>query len=81
MENGHRLFRLCWWGANVLLGAALMTLIYAGGWEFSVRQYLRGFSDAVVPATATSEQKAEAILAWMRNGRGAIDEFALFLLS
>jgi hypothetical protein len=47
---------------------AVMSLVYAGGWEYSVRQYLKGFSDAVVPASATPEQKAEAILDWMRRG-------------
>jgi Transglutaminase-like superfamily len=64
----HQVFRGVWWGANVLLGLSLATMIYAGGWEFSVRQYLRGFSDAIVPASAAPEQKAEAILSWMRNG-------------
>jgi hypothetical protein len=42
--------------------------VYSAGWEYSVRQYLRGFSDAVVPAVATPEQKVEAILSWMRSG-------------
>jgi hypothetical protein len=38
------------------------------GWEYSVRQYLNGFSDAVVPETATPEQKVQYILDWMRTG-------------
>jgi Transglutaminase-like superfamily len=37
-------------------------------WEYSVRQYLKGFSDAIVPEYSTSLQKAEAILDWMRLG-------------
>ena len=68
MPGGHQVFRGIWWATNLLLGASLVCLVYAGGWEFSVRQYLGGFSDAIVPATATPEQKAEAILGWMRSG-------------
>jgi hypothetical protein len=68
VPNSHRVFRVIWWSTNLLLGLALLSLIYAGAWEFSVRQYLRGFSDAVVPATAPPEHKVEAILDWMRNG-------------
>lgn len=68
MQGEYQVFRGIWWGTNLLLGISLTSLVYAGGWEFSVRQYLRGFSDAVVPATATPEQKAEAILGWMRSG-------------
>ena len=68
LQNGHRFFRAIWWSANLLFGLALLSLIYAGAWELSVRQYLRGFSDAIVPAAAAPEQKAEAILAWMRSG-------------
>lgn len=45
-----------------------MALLYAGAWEYSVRRYLNGFSDAVVPASASSEQKVTAILDWMRSG-------------
>lgn len=45
-----------------------MFLVYSGIWEYSVRQYLRGFSDALIPAAASPEQKVEAILAWMRSG-------------
>jgi hypothetical protein len=52
----------------LLLAVAIASLIYSGGWEYSVRQYLRGFSDAIVPATAAPEQQVEAILSWMSNG-------------
>jgi hypothetical protein len=45
-----------------------LALVYSAGWEYSVRQYLKGFSDAVVPAVATPEQKVESILTWMRSG-------------
>lgn len=62
------LFRFIWWLSNLLLAVALVATIWSGVWEYSVRQYLDGFSDAIVPDTATSEQKVETILAWMRNG-------------
>ena len=42
--------------------------MFCVGWEYSVRRYLEGFSDAVVPATATPELKIEAILNWMKHG-------------
>src|ERR1700741_4301814 len=64
----HRIFRSAWWTTNCLLAASLITLICAGGWEYSVRQDLTGFSDAVVPAAIPAEQKVEAILNWMRSG-------------
>jgi transglutaminase-like putative cysteine protease len=47
---------------------AMVCLVYSGVWEYSVRQYLRGFSDALIPAASTPEQKVEAILNWMRSG-------------
>ena len=37
-------------------------------WEYSVREYLDGFSDAIVADSASPREKAEAILAWMRDG-------------
>jgi hypothetical protein len=64
----HHFFRASWWGTNVLLAAAVVALIYCGGWEYSVRQYLRGFSDAIVPAAASPQEQVQAILAWMSNG-------------
>jgi hypothetical protein len=64
----HLIFRVSWWSTNLLLVVAVGALIYSGGWEYSVRQYLKGFSDAIVPATARPEQQVEAILNWMRNG-------------
>ncbi len=52
----------------MLLLAGIVGVMYTGGWEYSVRRYLKGFSDALVPETASPEQKTEAILTWMRNG-------------
>src|ERR1700744_3011789 len=61
-------FRTVWRAVNVLLAGSLVCLAYAAAREWSVRQYLHGFSDAVVSASERPEQKIEAILAWMRNG-------------
>jgi hypothetical protein len=64
----HTTFRAAWWTTNAVLAIALVALFYSAGWEYSVRQYLKGFSDAVVPAAAAPEQKVESILTWMRSG-------------
>src|SRR5215472_18024190 len=37
-------------------------------WERSVREYVKGFSDAVIPESSTPREKVEAILTWMRVG-------------
>lgn len=66
--TGHRFFRGIWQVSSLLLLASLLVLFYSVGWEFSVRSYLKGFSDAVVPATAAPEQKVDSILDWMRAG-------------
>jgi hypothetical protein len=55
-----------WWSSNVLLAAALLALVYTGVREFSVRRYLDGYSDAIVPNFLPAEDKVEAILNWMR---------------
>jgi len=64
----HPLFRLVWRGVNLLLVAAALSSLYAGFREYSVRRYLKGFSDAVIPEAAAPEQKVQAILSWMKNG-------------
>lgn len=64
----HLVFRVVWRSVNTLLAAVVVSSLYAGVREYSVRQYLRGFSDAVVPESATPEQKVEAILSWMQSG-------------
>ena len=61
-------FRTAWRAVNLLLAASLVCLAHAAAREWSVRQYLHGFSDAVVSATAPPEQKVEAILKWMKAG-------------
>ena len=67
-STGHPVFRFIWWTSNLLLLLALVSSVGTGVWEYSVRKYLRGFSDAIVPEASTSLEKAEAILTWMRNG-------------
>jgi len=67
-EERRFLFRFLWRGVNVLLASALVCSICAGVREYSVRRYLKGFSDAVVPESAAPLQKAQAILAWMQSG-------------
>ena len=66
--KAHLVFRSVWWLSSLLLAVALVTTIWTGVWEYSVRQYLKGFSDAIVPEAASPQQKAEAILGWMLNG-------------
>src|SRR5258706_14332810 len=41
-------------------------MLYSCVREYSVRRYLDGFSDAIVPNSLPQEQKVEAILNWMR---------------
>jgi hypothetical protein len=51
---------------NLLLVAVLVSSIYAGVREYSVRRYLDGFSNAIVANSMPDEQKLQAILDWMR---------------
>jgi len=62
------LFRSAWWIVNGLLILSILFAVYAAMWEFSTRRYLKGFSDAIVPATAPGNEKIEAILRWMQTG-------------
>jgi hypothetical protein len=64
----HRIFRALWWVVNLLLLAALLCTIVTGVREYSVRRYLTGFSDAIIPEAAAPLEKVKAILAWMRDG-------------
>lgn len=59
---------MIWRSVNVALVVSVLVLLYSAGWEHSVRRYLDGFTDAIIPTSATPEQQVEAILAWMRNG-------------
>ena len=62
------LFRSVWWLSNALLAVTLVATIWSGVSEFYIRQYLKGFSNAIVPQAASPQQKVEAILAWMSEG-------------
>jgi hypothetical protein len=62
----HAIFRTLWWSSNLLLAIAFVALIYSCVREYSVRRYLDGFSDAIVPDVLPDEQKVNAILSWMR---------------
>jgi len=64
----QNLFRAVWRAVNIALVASLIALVYSAGWEYSVRDYLDGFSDAIIPSNATPEQRVDAILQWMRKG-------------
>lgn len=64
----HYGFRCIWWLSNLLLALAIVSTVWSGIWEMSVRRYLRGFSDAVVPEASSPTEKVQAILSWMQNG-------------
>ena len=71
---GRNFLRISWWTVNVALILSLLALVYSGVWEYSVRRYLAGFSDAIVPAGATPEKRVEALLDWMRTGPSRSEE-------
>jgi hypothetical protein len=64
----HLWLRVRWWSTDVLLAPTRGSLSYSRGWAFSVRQYLKGFSGAVVPAARAPEQQLEAILRSRNSG-------------
>lgn len=64
----RKLFQVAWYLVNALLAVTVVASLYSIAWEFSTRRYLRGFSDAIVPATAPGDEKVEAILTWMAHG-------------
>ena len=67
MKN-HRLFKFFWYATDVVLVVSFLFVIYGAVWEYSTTSYLKGFSDAIVPASGTADAKVEAILAWMEHG-------------
>jgi hypothetical protein len=64
----HLVYRFLWRSINVILVLTFVTFVWGSVWEYSTRQYLRGFADAIVPADAPAQQRVEAILAWMTHG-------------
>jgi hypothetical protein len=67
-RNQHWMFVATWRAINILLVLSFLSSVFCIGWEFSMRRYLRGFSDAVIPAQGTPEEKIQAILYWMSTG-------------
>jgi hypothetical protein len=67
-NQGHPVFRGVWWSANLLLLLTFLASAYSAGWEYSVRRYLDGFSDAIIPSSEPAERQVQAILDWMRKG-------------
>src|SRR4029077_3830361 len=63
--KGYPIVRACWYLANIILAVSIGLVLFASGWEFSTRSYLKGFSDAIIPSSDTPEQKIEATLLWM----------------
>jgi hypothetical protein len=66
-RDGHRLFRLTVVAVNVLLLISVGVFAWAATWEYSTRRYLKGFSDAIVPVSASPDDKIQAILDWMAH--------------
>jgi len=63
----HTFFNTLCYAADILLVISALLAAYGAVWEYSTRCYLKGFSDAVVPYTASGEQKVQAILTWMEH--------------
>ncbi|MGD0305331.1 MAG: hypothetical protein ABSC71_10935 [Candidatus Acidiferrales bacterium] len=68
VKSSVRVFYVAWYGINILLVLAVLFALYAFSWELSTRRYLKGFSDAIVPASAPTEEKIQSVLAWMAHG-------------
>jgi hypothetical protein len=64
----HPVYLMLWYAATGLLLFSFCLAVYATGWEYSTRTYLKGFSDAIVPANAPPEEKLQAILDWIAHG-------------
>lgn len=73
-RRAHPLYSVLWYGANSLLLISLAAVLWSACWEYSTREYLKGFSDAIVPFSSTPEQKAQAILDWMSHGPARMQE-------
>jgi Transglutaminase-like superfamily len=64
----HKVFLTVWYAINFILIVSTLAAMYSIVWEFSTRRYLKGFSDAIIPATAAPEEKVAAIIDWMAHG-------------
>jgi hypothetical protein len=72
-NDRHLFFGVVWYVVNILLILTILLVAYSAVWEYSTRRYLKGFSDAIVPASSSNEEKIEAILSWMSHGPGRIE--------
>jgi hypothetical protein len=66
--NPQSLFRPVWRLTNALLVIALLIALWSGLKELYLRQYLKGFSTAIVLEGSSPQQKVETILPWMSIG-------------
>jgi hypothetical protein len=55
-EGRHRFFWSTWYFVNALLPVSIFAAVYATAWEYSTRRYLKGFSDAIIPAAASASR-------------------------
>ena len=58
-DDRHRFFGVVWYVVNILLILAILLVAYSAAWEYSTRRYLKGFSDAIVPASSLDEEKSK----------------------
>jgi hypothetical protein len=68
LNQQERIFWAVWRICSLLLIASALLLAYSAAREFSTRRYLKGFSDAIVPAGSPPIDKIQAILNWMSKG-------------
>ena len=61
-------FSFLWWLIDLLILVTLLCSTWTGSREYSVRRYLSGFADAIIPQAEPPQEKVEAILDWMRHG-------------
>ncbi len=66
-KNGL-LFQVATFSVNILLISSLLLTVFGMVWEYSTREYLSGFANAVLPSSSSSEEKVQAILSWMQQG-------------
>jgi hypothetical protein len=67
-EREDSVFRAVRYAVDALLILSILLAAYSAIWEFSTRRYLQGFSDAIIPAASSTENKVDAILNWMSIG-------------
>jgi transglutaminase-like putative cysteine protease len=67
VHHGHRSLRLTLFLVSVFLLVSIAACAWTAVWEYSTRRYLSGFADAIVPESASPEQKIQAILGWLAH--------------